>query len=164
MRIICLGDSNTTGFDPRNILPSEYERPWPTVLSELLNKEVINYGENGIGIYHTKEDFDYLDSIIQSEDLVIIMLGLNDVLRGVSLIEIENRLNTLLHHLQNPIVLICPKDVNGFVSLQKIYSKQDGFVLNCNEWNIEMSYDGIHFSENGHEQFAYKVYEFMKCM
>lgn len=163
MRIICLGDSNTKGFDPRSILPSEYERPWPTVLSELLDIEVINYGENGVGIYHTKDDFKYLDSIIHSDDLILIMLGTNDVLNGLSMPEIESKWNALLNYLKDKNVLfICPRDIKDFPSLKELYLKNKQFnVLDCNEWNIEMSYDGIHFSKRGHAVFGMVIYDYL---
>lgn len=163
MRIICLGDSNTIGFDPRSILPSEYERPWPTILSELLNTEVINCGENGIGIYHTEDDFQYLDSILHLNDLILIMLGSNDVLNGLLMSEIERRWNILLNYLKGKnVLLLCPKDIKGFPSLKELYIENKQFnVLDCNGWNIEMSYDGIHFSQRGHEQIAIKIFNYL---
>ena len=167
--ILCLGDSNTKGLDPRSYIADEYDYPWPAILSNLLNEEVVNAGENGIEIYHTKEDFIYLNSTIKDPDYIICMIGTNDILNQVSLSMIEERLNCFVQYLIKwNLILICPKDIIGFPSLKSIYQKISDLytvpLLDCNEWNIEMAYDDIHFSELGHEQFANALYKQLKCL
>ena len=44
MKVICFGDSNTYGYDPRGPFGSRYDRPWPDLLAELTGWQVINQG------------------------------------------------------------------------------------------------------------------------
>lgn len=50
MRIVCLGDSNTWGFDPGSYFGGRYDVPWPEKLAQMTGWEVINAGENGCEI------------------------------------------------------------------------------------------------------------------
>ena len=34
MKVICYGDSNTYGYDPRLPLGGRYDHPWPELLAE----------------------------------------------------------------------------------------------------------------------------------
>jgi lysophospholipase L1-like esterase len=43
---------------------------------------------------------------------------------------------------------------NQFMNLSKEY---DIKALDASSWNIEMGYDGVHFSVEGHKQFAQKL-------
>lgn len=162
MKIICIGDSNTQGMDPRSFLGEDYEYPWPKVLSQLLGCEVINAGQNGIG---TNIDFSYVDSLLEKEDFIVLMLGTNDVLRKVKREVIEMRLDSILDHYKEKfVILVCPLDIND-ISLLDVYQqlgiKYSFHVLDANTWNIKLSYDGIHFSQEGHFQFAQALYPYV---
>ena len=47
MTILCYGDSNTFGYDPRGFLADRYDTPWPEALGSLTNREVRNAGSCG---------------------------------------------------------------------------------------------------------------------
>lgn len=91
-RIMCFGDSNTWGHDPVDF--SKLERPWPVALGGLLpDCEIISEGvcgrtthmdvpgdEGKNGWEYFKERLD-ADGFADGVDLLIIMLGTNDVLK-----------------------------------------------------------------------------------
>ena len=43
MTVVCYGDSNTWGYDPRGFLGDRYDRPWPEYLGELLLRSLPLY-------------------------------------------------------------------------------------------------------------------------
>ena len=55
MRILCFGDSNTYGFDPRSYSAGRYspEDRWPDLLAAQTGWEVINAGANGRAVSYT---------------------------------------------------------------------------------------------------------------
>lgn len=87
--ILCYGDSNTYGYDPRNGLRYPKEFRWTTILQDKLGDEfeVISEGLNGRTTAYDRSDGDYyngltyLSSCLHSHkplDYVIFMLGTND--------------------------------------------------------------------------------------
>jgi len=83
MKIICMGDSNTWGFDPRGFGGGRYEKPWPQILQEITGSEVVNLGLNGREFPNSEERMQWLTEQIEAElpaDLLIILLGTNDLL------------------------------------------------------------------------------------
>ena len=95
-RILCFGDSNTWGYDPRGGRYDEETR-WPMRLQKLLGEDfaVVEEGFNGRTCVYDdpieggyKSGADYLPPCLMSHsplDLVIIMLGTNDTKRRFSL-------------------------------------------------------------------------------
>ncbi len=88
--VLCYGDSNTYGYDPRNGMRYPADVRWPGVLRELLGAEysVIEEGCNGRTtvfddpIEGWKNGLDYLKPCLNSHkpiDIVIMMLGSNDM-------------------------------------------------------------------------------------
>ena len=49
MKLICLGDSNTYGYDPRSWLGGRYpaDSRWVDILAAKTDWEVLNLGQNG---------------------------------------------------------------------------------------------------------------------
>ena len=88
-KILCFGDSNTWGHDPKDC--SELPRPWPVVLRELLpDCEIISDGRCGRATKFDVPDMPNTNGIEtfrerylkgdNNFDLIIIMLGTNDLL------------------------------------------------------------------------------------
>ena len=106
-RIVCYGDSNTFGFDPRD--GGRYDRGhrWPEVMQDLLGDgfEVINAGFNGRTIatviypnyYGSGKDF-FTTSMTGCApvDLLILMLGSNDCIRSDSPEQIAAHMEALI--------------------------------------------------------------------
>ncbi len=90
-RIICFGDSNTWGYDPRTGERFDENTRWPMVLQNLLGDawQIIEEGQNGRTIafsdpweWGDKCGMDYILPMVESHmpfDLLIIMLGSNDL-------------------------------------------------------------------------------------
>ena len=154
-RILCFGDSNTWGYDPAT--GNRFEGRWPRELARLLGSgyELIEEGQNGRTIaledpweWGTKRGLDYCLPMIESHkplDLIIIMLGSNDLKRKFSLPapDIAGSLMTMIEkmtaHLkfynQTPdtkILIIAPPHLGDGVL-------ETDFAPFFNEYSIEQS-------------------------
>ena len=95
-RILCYGDSNTWGYDPVTNDRFDAETRWPRVLGQTLGREY-EVIEEGLGgrttvwddpIEGYKNGREYLIPCLESHrplDLVIILLGTNDLKKRFSL-------------------------------------------------------------------------------
>ena len=174
MKIVCFGDSNTYGYDPRSFLGGRYDREnrWVDIVANKTGWEVCNMGQNGRQIPETTY------AIPKDTDLLIIMLGTNDILQGRSPESAALNLERLLSALvldHDKILLIAPPPltrgqwvpedglIDNSLALAKYYeslAKRLGIgFADAGRWNIALSYDGVHFSEQGHRAFAAKLLE-----
>lgn len=172
--VLCYGDSNTYGFDPRGILGGRYEKEdrWCDLLARRWDCQVINAGENGRMIPTDRWCYQQLQHLIERSqpDLLLVMLGSNDLLLGHGAPEeIAGRMTRLVERLQAdyptlPLVVLSPprtalaefKDACAAISrLYGAAAEREGvpFVDTCG-WEIPLAYDGVHFSEMGHHRFA----------
>lgn len=169
MKIICFGDSNTYGYDPRSYLGSRYsaDHRWVDIIAAKTDWEVHNDGMNGREIprnaYYFPKDI----------DLLIVMLGTNDLLRGADPDTVSDRMEFFLMRLsieKENILLIAPPPmqpgawvqnqslINASLQLikeYKILAQRLGIrFVDAGEWGIPLSFDGVHISEKGHKIFA----------
>ena len=173
-RILCFGDSNTYGYDPRGIFGDRYgaEDRWVDLLAKQTGHEVINAGANGREIPRNPYALRLLTEHAPV-DIFLVMLGTNDLLQGTSAKETATRmeafLNQLLPHCKK-ILLICPPPmkrgawvptdelVAESIHLAEEYKllaeKLNILFVDTREWNIELTFDGVHFTEEGHHTFA----------
>ena len=94
MKILCIGDSNTYGYDPRSYTGSRYpeDERWTGRLS---GHEVINCGVNGLTVPRSYQS--YIGRINANDpDLVTVMLGTNELCSGLSAEQITDRMGTFL--------------------------------------------------------------------
>lgn len=117
-RLLCYGDSNTFGYDPRSYLGGRY--PESIRWTALLNAEgwdVINRGENGRSIPRLDMEIKLAAQMICSTNAgaAVIMLGSNDLLQcrgtGAEICgeRMERFLRVLLAEAQNlKILLVAP--------------------------------------------------------
>ena len=86
-RIICYGDSNTYGYDPRSLLGERYpaQSRWTDQLSVLRpGRIVVNFGENGREIPRHPWELQRLEEALCRAaplDALVVMLGGNDLLQ-----------------------------------------------------------------------------------
>ena len=174
MRILCFGDSNTYGYDPRGFFGDRYnaEDRWVDLLAKQTGHEAINAGANGLEIPRNPYALRFLTEQ-QEVDIFLVMLGTNDLLQGASAKEAAARmeafLNQLLPHCKI-ILLVSPPPikrgtwvpsdelVTESIRLAKEYKllavKLNIPFVDTLHWNIELAFDGVHFTEAGHHTFA----------
>lgn len=165
MKILCYGDSNTLGFDPRSFLGDEYERPWPLLLSEHPALQVRTDAACGREIPNGPIAFP------PDAELLILMLGTNDLLQGADVEEINRRMDLFLSTVSGPEVLLLappPLRRGEWVSDETLIARsfrlaeeyrllaQDRGIrfLDASGWDIPLAFDGVHFTEEGHRRFA----------
>lgn len=177
MRILCFGDSNTYGYDPRGFFGDRYGAGdrWVDLLAKQTGHEIINAGANGREIPRNPYALRLLAEHTPV-DIFLVMLGTNDLLQGVSAKEAANRmeafLNQLLPHCKQ-ILLVAPppmkrgawvrtdelvsESINLASEYQLLAEKLNISFVDTREWNIELTFDGVHFTEEGHHTFAEKL-------
>ena len=84
MKIVCYGDSNTYGFDPRLGSPGRLAKNerWTGILDSEPDIEIVNEGMNGRCIPSASYEYRSLKKILERHydaDMLIIMLGSNDL-------------------------------------------------------------------------------------
>ena len=186
MRILCFGDSNTYGYDPRSYFGSRYpaEHRWVDLLAQRSGWEVLNAGENGREIPRTAGElrrFAQLLSGCQPVDLLLVMLGGNDLLQGADAAGVAVRMEAFLTQIPLPreqIVLIGPPPVKpgAWVTEERLLADSVGLAaayqalsqklgtrfVDAGGWEIALTFDGVHFSEEGHRTFAENLYLALK--
>ena len=123
LRLVCFGDSNTYGFDPRGFLGGRFgpEVRWTGRLAAMCpDWTVLEQGMNGREIPHTAGQMADLDALLTKAapvGLFFVMLGTNDLLdcpagTAAELLSIvAGRMDRLLIHLTErgvPTLLIAP--------------------------------------------------------
>lgn len=174
MRILCFGDSNTYGFDPRSFFGDRYpaDDRWVDLLSARTGWEVINAGVNGRQIPRNPYALRLLAEH-GAVDVFLVMLGTNDLLQGASAPEagalMECFLRQLLPHC-GKLLLVAPPPMKRGTWVPTDALAAESFRLaeeyaalaermglpfaDTRSWNIEMTFDGVHFTEAGHHTFA----------
>ncbi len=183
MRILCFGDSNTYGYDPRSYLGGRYgpENRWPELLGRITGWEVINQGMNGRQIPRNHSPQRLLDRY-KPVDLFAVMLGTNDLLQGASAHQAAGRMEAFLKKMvpRCPLLLISPSPVqrgawvptDALVEESRRLAECWGLVAqglnipfaDTRNWDLQLAFDGVHLTENGHHVFAARLGEFLKKM
>ena len=173
--ILCIGDSNTWGYDPRSRLGGRYPEDvrWTGRLS---GRETGNDGINGRTIPPVREYPD-TERLLCGErfDAVCVMLGTNDLLQGASAEAAGAAMERYLCFLRRaagdiPVILIAPPpfrsgewvtsaaQISESEKLAGVYrslaEKTGVFFADAGLWNVEPAFDGVHFTPEGHAAFA----------
>lgn len=184
MRILCFGDSNTYGYDPRSFLGGRYppQFRWVDILAEKTGHEIVNGGENGREIPRRPGEVSrFLDLLSRTQaEQVTLLLGGNDLLQGAGADEVGARMERFVTQIPLPaerILLIAPPPVTwgawvteerlltDSLRLSEIYKEvahRSGIAYaNAGEWGVTLTFDGVHFDEQGHLAFARKLFELL---
>jgi len=169
MNVICFGDSNTYGYDPHSWFGGRYDADsrWVDILAAETGWTVCNLGQNGREIPATAPAFP------EDTDLLIVMLGTNNLLQGCSPESASGKLERFLSGISLPrdkLLLIAPPPLalGEWVSSQQLIDSSKTFARCCRElaermgirfsdagqWDITLAYDGVHFTEQGHRAFV----------
>ena len=174
MKILCIGDSNTYGYDPRSYIGSRYPEDvrWTGRLS---GHEVINCGVNGLTVPRRHQI--HVGRINANDpDLVTVMLGTNDLIRGQGAEEITARMGDFLDSIMTAgrqVLLISPPVlqygdwvldddiVEASEELGEMYrglaERKGCLFADAGKWDIDVTFDGVHFSPEGHAKFAQEL-------
>ena len=177
MKVICFGDSNTYGYDPRGYFGGRYDGDsrWVDILATETGWTVCNMGQNGREIPSAAPAFP------ADTDLLIVMLGTNDLLQGCSPTQAAERLARFLSGVsldRSKLLLIAPPpmtlgewvpnqqfidDSHTFAKCCQALAEQLGIrFANAGNGGISLAYDGVHFTEQGHKAFAAGLLEELK--
>ena len=181
MRILCFGDSNTYGYDPRGFFGDRYgaEDRWVDLLAKQTGYEIINAGANGREIPRDPYALRFLTEY-EPVDILLVMLGTNDLLQGASAAEAAARmahfLQSVLPHCRHVLLPAPPPMQRGaWVSTDELvaeshrlaeeYKRLAGKLhipfVDTRPWKIELAFDGVHFTETGHHAFARCLAEYI---
>ena len=183
MKILCFGDSNTYGYDPCSYFGGRRptEQRWVDLLARQLGCTAVNAGENGREIPSRAGELRRFDRLLTEQapvDLLIIMLGTNDLLQGNSPEAVTQRMERFLEHLpleRSKILLIAPPPmklgawvptqslVDSAAELSRTYqvlSERLGIACVCaGDWDLSLEFDGVHLTAQGQMAFARKLLE-----
>ena len=167
MNVVCFGDSNTYGYDPRSFFGDRYDAHcrWVDLLAAKTGWEIRNEGENGRQIPRTEA------LLPEDVDLLIVMLGTNDLLQGNSVEAIARRMELFLCGIRKEkLLLIAPPPMKPgeWVTSQSLIeaskqlavayeslSKRLGIrFADAGAWNVGIAFDGVHFTQDGHKAFS----------
>lgn len=184
MKILCYGDSNTYGFDPRSWFGSRYPADcrWVDIIARNLGCEAVNAGENGREIPRRPHQLEEFRQLLAAENphRLIVMLGTNDLLRGDSPKDVALRMEAFLEQIpmeRRNILLIGPPPMvlgewvptpqltDASVRLNREYralsQRLELPFADAGQWNVTLCFDGVHFTEEGHRAFAEGLTDFL---
>lgn len=182
--MLCFGDSNTYGYDPRGFSGDRYpeESRWVDILSEKSGWMIKNTGQNGREIPRNPLQFQQAELLIDqtSPSLFTVMLGTNDLLQGATAQKATSRMERFLRHVQSgcsPILLIAPPPMQPGTwvtdqtllgesrklaeKYQSLARKLHIFFVDAGQWNVSLAFDGVHFTEAGHHAFAEGLWQYL---
>ena len=177
-RILCYGDSNTWGFTPATGKRYAPDVRWPGVMQSTLGADYAVWEDPFAPCRNGLEGIGYGLLRAKPLDLVVLMLGTNDLLQGASPSEIAARMDAFLSRLSphcKNILLVAPPPMkrgswvsNGELAAASIRLGEEYKALaqkrkipfaDTRGWNIDLTFDGVHFTEAGHHRFAEKLCE-----
>lgn len=178
MRLLCFGDSNTYGYDPRSYFGGRYSAQvrWVDRLAKRTGWDLLNAGENGREIPRRRGElarFRQLLAECQPLDGLILLLGTNDLLQGASPEETACRMAAFLDPLPlapDRVLLIAPPSLalgawvesEALVDTSRQLSGHYAALArklgirfaDAADWQVDLAFDGVHFTEEGHRAFA----------
>ncbi len=168
MRLICFGDSNTYGYDPRSPLGERYPQRWTRLLPPMW--EVVELGQNGREIPAAP---DALAALLHPEDLLAVMLGSNDLLSHPRFTarDAAGRIDAFLSALPPcSVLLIAPppmcrgtwvteerllRESAALAGEYRVLAQRRGILFaDAGGWGVTLAFDGVHFTSEGHRAFA----------
>lgn len=173
-KILCIGDSNTFGYNPRTGGSYQGDQIW-TSLTQNAERRMINRGVCGKCIPGRTDAADDIAEIQKySPDAVIIMLGTNDLLSGKSAAQTAQDMDSFLSRMP-PVrcVLISPPSLRAgtWVETEKMIreseklpdlyrraaEKHSCVFADSETWHPDIAFDGVHLTPAGHRTFAESI-------
>lgn len=176
-KLLCYGDSNTYGCDPRSRLGGRYPEDvrWTGLLGAAC--AVTEAGQNGREIPRRESELDVFRRLLarSAPDVLVVMLGSNDLLQtpGFTAADTSQRMERFLTPLVQagqPTLLVAPPPmIPGAWVTESRLTEQSALLADCYQalarrlgigfadagaWGVELLFDGVHFSPAGHRAFA----------
>ena len=174
MKIICYGDSNTYGYDPRSFVGDRYDRTWPEVLAEKTGHTVTAMGMPGRQIPFRARPLEAMhEQIREHVDILMVMLGSNDIEASLNVKLVEARMNTMIKEVlrwnaADRIILIGPPPLK--VTKQHLEASREmnnAFAgtaarlgveyIDSFDWPLTLCFDKTHLTEDDQEIFADEI-------
>lgn len=155
-KIYVIGDSLSSGIYPE-------ERTWPKILREEYRVEVVDLSRGGD---LCSSALAQAEQVADTDALVLIEIGGNDLLTGTPTADYETALQNLLAHLQREgrAILMFELPIlplhNRFGEIQRRLAAKYGVTLIPKHYltgvlgGRDATVDGIHLSPSGHRQMA----------
>lgn len=144
------------------------------ILGKKSGWEIVNCGQNGREIPRNSFELVQTEQMLSryAPDVMMLMLGTNDLLHGASVSEVCARMEAFLNFLRprcRQILLVAPPMKRGAwvpdgtlidASFQlaeeyRALARAHGIAFaDAGDWSIDMTFDGVHFSGSGHHAFA----------
>lgn len=182
--LLCFGDSNTYGYDPRGFFGGRYpeESRWINILSGKTGWKIRNAGESGREIPRNILQYQQAERLIAqtSPSLLAVMLGTNDLLQGAAALEAASRMEEFLRRIQprcSPILLVAPPPmqpgtwVTEQILLEESRNLADQYqnlahklhisFVDAGQWNVSLAFDGVHFTGAGHHAFSEGLWQYL---
>ncbi|MCR5099633.1 MAG: hypothetical protein K6B14_11910 [Lachnospiraceae bacterium] len=190
-KLLLLGDSNTYGYDPRDMFGGRYPASvrWTSALRKELagEYEITDEGQNGRKLPRFPYEADVVGRMIaflEEGDAFVVMLGTNDLLLNAhprpkdaidkmkDLIEWTQKSTKGVRFIViGPAYFSARLDGTGELRQASI-EMNEGFEALCSDagveyhdagkWAIEFAADGVHFSETGHKMFFERFRDVIK--
>ena len=189
MKLACLGDSNTWGYDGRSYWGERFPREvrWTGRLAALPGVELVDLGENGREIPHTPYAIGRAEDELRraaGADWLLVLLGTNDLLQdgAVTAAEAAGRMRRFLLRAaalpelsRTRTLLIAPPPLvpGAWVppgrlteessrlapAYARLASDLGASFLDCGA--LPLAFDGVHFIAEAHAALAEKLRLFL---
>ena len=181
MKIFIIGDSNTYGWDPRDIFGGPYGDPWPVFLKEA-GHEVAVDAVPGCEIPYFPQLIESTVSMVNREqpDILMLMLGSNDILNmnepdaGVAAGRMEKLVNSIRDSVLNEVQIILMaipgiRIPGGYLEAGQEYNERLGQLARdrrCGffqyDGELPLAFDGVHLTEEGHRLLGEAAVKYIK--
>lgn len=190
-KILCYGDSNTFGYNPRSYWGEPYpdDVRWTGILQSG-GWDVVNCGQNGREIPSKEGELSAVERLISAAmpvDIVAVLLGTNDFLNHPRFAaeDVAARMELLLQRILKAnweirVLLIAPPPLRAgewvpdarlvtesvrLAPCYRILAEKLGVAFaDAGTWNVKTDFDGVHFSPEGHAAFAKRLMETLKAL
>ena len=175
MKILCYGDSNTYGWDPRYFGGGRYDRVWTDILGEA-GHDVTVHAMPGRQIPHVKRPLQILqDQLRDHYDLMIIMMGSNDIEATLMPDMVEERMRTFLKAVRGwdaaeRYLIVGPPVIDATRELEAACREMNerfralASEFTCDyvdsaAWGLALAHDRCHLTEEDQGVFAKHILE-----
>lgn len=188
-KIVCYGDSNTYGYDPRSYIGDRLSEKirWTGRLNAVPGFAAAEYGFNGRQIPTAEAEYGELEAILEKEapfHCLAVMLGSNDALfmPNASPEAIGGRMDAFLTRVRRfpgmavvRLLVIAPPRAElagmswrcGMIpklgaQYAPVAARHDADFMEAGD--LPLAFDGIHLSPEGHEILAEKITDQLKLI